>query len=111
MIVIYLIWYKYSFIGDIYIFTIFPLVVFNIICFVQKYYLITFRRRPGKEYYYKSKNKVLLEEITYRINTKIEEVNISKDQKIIFNNGNINKGDNNVNKIENVKNKEGKKGS
>lgn len=109
MIVIWLIWHKYSFLGDIYIYTIFPLAVFNIICFLQKYYLVTVRTKSGKEYYYKSKNKVLLEEISYRINSKIEEVNISKDQNIIVNTGIINKGNNNVNKIKNIKTKEGKK--
>lgn len=102
MVIICLI--KYSFLGDIYIYTFFPLALFNIVCFLQKYYLITIRTKSGKEYYRKCKNKSLLEEISCQINAKIEKVNISKEKNIIVNNGIINKGNNNVNKIKKVKN-------
>lgn len=97
MIIICLIWHKYYFLGDIYIYTFFPLAVFNIVCFLQKYYLITIRTKSGKEYYRKCKNKSLLEEISCQINAKIENVNISKEKSIIVNNGIINKGNNNTN--------------
>lgn len=100
LVIVCNIWRNLMLIGDIYVYSIFGLMAFNIFCFCQKYYLLTIRTISGKEYYTKGKDKYLIMEIVKEVNCKIEKVHMIDNKNIIVNNGIINKGNYNVNKIK-----------
>ena len=99
LVIVCNIWRNLMIVGDIYIYSIFVLMAFNIFCFFQKYYLLTIGTISGKEYYTKGKDGNLMMKISDVINSKIEDIQDVKNTSVIVNNGIINKGNNNINKI------------
>lgn len=103
MVIVCNIWRNLVILGDLYIYSLAVLVIFNIVCFLKKYYLLTVRTKSGKEYYTKGRDKYLIQEIVDVINSKIEIVSGKNDKNVIINNGIINEGNNNINKMEGKK--------
>lgn len=101
LIVICIFWPNLTLIGDIYIYSIIILMLYNIIRFLKKYYRIVVRTRSGMEYYADGRDKYVLDEIALEINLRIEAS--LKKEDVIINNGIINKGNNNIN-VNNVTN-------
>lgn len=95
LIIMYIFWPKLAVVGDIYIYSIIILALYNIICFFRKKYRIIVRTKSGREYYKDSRNKFLMSEIAQSINSKIDKA--LKKEDTIINNGIINKGNNNIN--------------
>lgn len=96
MVIICNIWRNLVIIGDIYILSGIPLIIYNIYAFFIKNYLLVIRTLSGKEYYAKGRDPYAIGEVVAAINRRIE---LTSKESVIVNNGIINKGNNNINKM------------
>ncbi len=102
LIIVCNIWKKYMFIGDIYIYTIFILLGYNIIMFLRKYYVLVIQIGVSP-ILIRSRDPLFLENVRDTIqdaidNTSNNTYTVNLDNCTI-NNGIINKGNNNTNKV------------